>query len=497
MVQTLKNLGNPSEFWEYFEKITKIPRCSGKEELIRNYIMKEAEQLGFKTVVDKIGNLFVKIPAVTKTNKPAIILQCHLDMVCEKNQEVKHDFSKDPLELRIIEYNKNKWLTAKGTTLGADNGVGICYLLTLMKKSHLGELKFGALELLFTVNEEQGLSGVFKIGKDLIDGEYLVNLDSEEDNAITIGCAGGIVTRANIKIKYDNVNESKNKGIPVKLSIKGLMGGHSGVDIHKDRANAIKVLSKILWTVNNKFSIEINSIIGGNRSNAIPREAQSIFYVNKDQLVEIKNFINEIISEIMLKISEIEPNVKILLEEIKNFADTRILPEKVKNKLLHLLYAIPNGPISMHQKIPNLVHTSSNLASIKTSDDFINIITSQRSFHEVSKKDIYERIEVLFKLADKNWRIEHIGDYPGWDPDFNSKLLKIAKKKYAEIFNKDVLVKAVHAGLETGILKKKFPEIEMISIGPTVAGAHSPDEKLKIKSVEKIWNFLIKLLGAL
>ncbi|MFX1259668.1 MAG: beta-Ala-His dipeptidase, partial [Promethearchaeota archaeon] len=377
-----------------------------------------------------------------------------------------------------------------------DNGVGIAYMLTLMKKSYLGELDVGPLELLFTVDEEVGLCGAFQIEKDLIDGNYLINLDSEEENAITIGNAGGITTKANFKVKYENIYNFKKEVVPVKLSIKGLIGGHSGVDIHRGHSNALKVLAKVLWKLNNKFSIEIKSIDGGNRPNAIPREAQSIFFVNKNQFTEIMNFINIVISEIKQEISKIEPNIKITLEEIEKI-DTKILPNKVKEKLIYLLYVIPNGPISNHPKIQNLIHTSTNLASINTNNNSIIIITSQRSFDENSKKDIYEKIEALFKLADMNIDIQYVGDYPSWPPNFNSKLLRIAKETYEELFNEKVIVKAIHAGLETGILKKQFPEIEMISIGPTVEGAHSPNERLRIKDVEKIWRFLISLLKKL
>ncbi|MFX1394124.1 MAG: beta-Ala-His dipeptidase [Promethearchaeota archaeon] len=497
MTQKLKEMGIPSEFWEYFEQISKIPRCSGNEKLIREYVEQEAKKFGFETEIDRIKNLVVKIPSrEKKKNNLKVVLQCHMDMVCEKNEGLIHDFSKDPLKLKIIKINNEKWLTAEETTLGADNGVGIAYSLTLMKKIYLDELDFGslALNLLFTVNEERGLSGALRINENFIDGDYLINLDSEDDNKFTIGCAGGIDTDADIKFECENIDDYVNNVLPVKLSIKGLKGGHSGVDINRNRENAIKKLVQILWKINNKYSIYINSINGGNLPNAIPREAISIFFIANKDFSELKKYSDQIISEIKAFISNREPDMEIKIESLTEFKEKNILPQKVQEKLLHILYVIPSGPISYHLKIPNLVYTSTNLASIRTKDGLIKIITSQRSLNENSKKVIYEKIEALFKLADININIAHPGDYPGWEPDFKSKLLITSKGIYKELFHKEPIIQVIHAGLETGILKKKFPDLEMISIGPTMANGHSPDERLKISSVEKIWTFLIKLL---
>ncbi len=497
MAQLLKDLGKPSDFWEYFEQTSKIPRCSGKEEKVREFIKKEAEKLGFKTLVDQTGNLLVRSAGKdSEKNVPKVVLQCHMDMVCEKNENVEHDFSKDALQLEIIKIESDKWLTAKGTTLGADNGVGIAYLLTLMKKLNSKELNFDPLviDMLFTVDEEVGLVGAFNIDKQLLEGNYLINLDSEEDDRFTIGCAGGINTVGEIKFEYVPIKEHINNAAPIRLSVSGLLGGHSGVDIHRDRENSIKIISKILWKINNEFSIYLNSINGGNRANAIPREAQAILFVENKKLSEIKRFIDQIIDEIKLGISKIEPNMNIKVEALEDFEDERVFSENLNNKLLHMLYVMRHGPISMHPKIPNLVYTSTNLASIKTQDGVIFITTSQRSLHEISKKIIYEKIEALFKLADLDINISHVGDYPGWDPDFSAELLEIAKKTYKALFNKDVIIQAIHAGLECGILKQHFPEFDMISFGPTVEGAHSPEERLKIQSIEKMWKFLIKLL---
>ncbi|TFG06354.1 MAG: aminoacyl-histidine dipeptidase [Promethearchaeota archaeon] len=496
---SLEDLTEPKEFWEYFDQISKIPRCSGNEKLIRKFIIKEAQKCNYETKTDKVGNLVVRISPNDEEGKIRVVLQSHMDMVCEKNQDVIHDFSKDPLKLKVIEIDKEVWLTAEGTTLGADDGVGIAFQLTMMKKLHNDELNFDgiALDLLFTVDEEIGLVGAFKMDKNLIDGKYLINLDGEEDDKFIIGCAGGITTLGIIDFDYISVREYSERSSAIKISVGGLLGGHSGTDIHRGRANAIKIISKILWKVNNEYPIFIKSINGGNRANAIPREAEATFFARKKDSEKIIEFINLIIGEIEQGISKIEPNMKFTVKSIISSDNYNVLPKTLNEKLLHLLYVMPNGPISMHPRISDLVYTSTNLASINTRDQQIKITTSQRSMHEISKKIIYEKIEALFKLADVNIDIIHTGDYPGWDPDFDSKLLRAAQETYKELFKKEVNTQAIHAGLECGILKKHFPAMEMISIGPTVEGGHSPEERLKIASVEKIWIFLITLLNNL
>jgi len=494
----LKELGEPSEFWEYFGQITKIPRCSQNEERVRNYIREEAEKLGFKTQVDNIGNLVVRIPARSQQEKKGI-LQCHMDMVCEKNEAVTHDFSKDPLKLEIIEDKNEKWITAIGTTLGADNGVGICYILTLMKKIKNKELGFDtlALDLLFTVDEEQGLRGAFEIDSKLIDGDFLINLDSEEDTSVTIGCAGGIVTFYYLKTDRININQIKSVLIPIKLDLLGLLGGHSGVDIHLGRGNAIKIISQILSNLNDKFSIHLCSIDGGNRTNAIPREVSTIFYVEKENVSEIKIFIKEHFNNIKILYDSIEPNLEIIITKLENFSNETVLVKEMQDKILSILNLMPCGPLSMHPRIKDLVFSSTNLAVINTREQDIEIKLSQRSLSEYFKYLIWENVKSLLELSDLEIQYKIDSDYPGWNPNFNSRLLNNYKEVYRNLVNEDLIIKAIHAGLECGILKKKFPQMEMISIGPKNEGAHSPDEKLKIKSIENVWKLLINLLQKL
>ncbi|MFX0041391.1 MAG: beta-Ala-His dipeptidase [Candidatus Hodarchaeota archaeon] len=494
----LKELGQPYEFWDYFEEISKIPRCSGNEDEIRVYIKNQADKLGFNTKVDKVGNLVVRIPSISK-ERHRIILQCHMDMVCEKNEATSHDFTKDPLKLKTININDEIWVTAEGTTLGADNGVGISYLLTLMKKIYKKDLEFESLsfELLFTVDEEVGLKGAFKIDTDLIEGDYLVNIDSEEDNAFTVGCAGGIVTIFNIKKEISDISQSEDRLIPIKIFITGLLGGHSGADIHLGRANALKIMSQILWKLNDKFPIHIVSIDGGNRNNAIPRESNAMLLIKRENFSEINTYIKELFKEIKIVFDGIEPKMEVIINKIENFIDNKVFSNNFQEKLLNILYLVPNGPHLMHPRIKDLVFTSTNFAILNTKNNLIEIIFHQRSMSEYFKYVNWERLKTLFKLSNFKTEIIIDSDYPGWTPDFDSKLLALSKDAYKKIFKKDVHIKAIHAGLECGILKKHFPKMEMISLGPNNKGAHSPDERLQVKSVERIWNFLINLFEKL
>ncbi|NVM35147.1 MAG: beta-Ala-His dipeptidase [Candidatus Lokiarchaeota archaeon] len=494
----LKDLGQPSEFWEYFEKVSKIPRCSEHEEKIRMFIKEEAERLGFKSKCDSVGNLVVVVPAKLR-QKSIGVLQCHMDMVCEKNESVTHDFSKDPLKLKVEEIVNEKWLTAEGTTLGADNGVGICYILTLMKKIHEEELNFDSLELnmLFTIDEEQGLRGAFKIEKGFLEGDFLINLDSEEDNAATIGCAGGLVHFIEIKKNVKVLNQTNEEFIPIKIFISGLSGGHSGVDIHLGRGNALKIIAQLLWKLDIQYPIFICSIDGGNRTNAIPREVTAILYINKNRSSEILSYIKTLFTEIKLIFDGIEPNLNLSIEKLEDYTNNNVLNKNIQENLLNIMYLLPNGPLSMHPRIDGLVFSSSNFGTITTRDDDIEIKISQRSLSEYFKVVIWEKTKALLDLSGLEINIIKDSDYPGWTPNFQSKLLIKCKETYKEIFSEDINIKAIHAGLECGILKKKFPQMEMISIGPTNEGAHSPDERLLIKSVTKVWKFLISLLSKL
>lgn len=493
-----RELGIPGGFWEYFEEISKIPRCSGNEAQIRAFVKKEAEKFNYQTRTDKAGNLLVSIPPKDGGNS-VIILQSHLDMVCEKNENTHHDFSKDPLKLKVIEINGKQWITAEGTTLGADNATGMAYQLTLMKKISSGELEFGSLglDLLFTVMEEVGLIGAFQIEEGLIRGDTLINLDSGRDDTITIGCATGQITTANVKLDLIQINPEDEELEVIKILVTGLIGGHSGADIHRGRGNAIKLMAKILWKLNDRYSINVQSINGGKKHNAIPRESNSILYIKKKDLSDIMDYMNTLAAEIKSEFTGIDDNIEISIQKLNDFGDNNVFSEEFQDKILSILYVIPHGPISMHPHIKDLVRTSNNLASIVTNKYQLKILIGLRSFTGFSNEVTFEKIASLFKLANLNVRVKMQGSEGDWKPDTSTNLLKIAKEAYKELFNIEVSAQGRHVGLEPRAFKLKIPELEAICIGPNLSGAHSPDERLDIKSVEKIWKFLIQLLNKL
>ncbi|MFX1349826.1 MAG: beta-Ala-His dipeptidase [Promethearchaeota archaeon] len=491
----LSDLGKPQDFWEYFLQILEIPRCSRNEEKVRNFIKKEAEKFGFISQIDEIGNIAVKIPAVNLKSK--CVLQCHMDMVCEKNEEVIHDFSKDPLKPKIIEIDDEKWITAEGTTLGADNGVGICFLLTLMKKIHYNELKFDklGLDLLFTVREEYDMGGAKNIDLSLVNGNYLINLDSGHE-AITIGCTGAIGFHTKIKKNSVLIDRGQLNLYPIKLTISGLVGGHSG-RCNQGQAHSINLLSQILWKLNKKYTIRLNSIDGGGAANAIPREATSIFFIKEDQFEEIESYIMKIFKEIKKLFDGIEMGMNILMDKIKDFSSNETFSKELQDKLLDLLYIFPNGPIAFHPSIKSLMFTSTNLGIIRTKEDYIKIRWLHRSLSKYYNNDIYEQVIALLNLSGLEMENKFRGSYPPWAANFNSEFLKIAQETYKGLFNEDLDIKITHGGLEATILIDKIPGIEAIAFGATSKGLHSPDERLEIKSVEKTWNFLINLLKKL
>ncbi|HDZ19121.1 hypothetical protein LCGC14_1044530 [marine sediment metagenome] len=491
----LKELGQPYEFWEYFDKISKIPRCSREEDKIRNFIKLEAEKFGFETKIDGIGNIAVKIPVPDQ--KFNCVLQCHMDMVCEKNEGVEHDFSKDPLKLKLIDIEGEKWITADGTTLGADNGVGICYLLLLMKKIYDNDLKFNSLglDLLFTVREEYDMGGAKNIDSELVDGKYLINLDSGH-KSITIGCTGGIGYQTRIKKESIFIERDKLKMKPYKIFISGLVGGHSGT-CNKGQAHAIKLLSQILWKLNKKYNFHLNYINGGGAANAIPREAYSIIFFKENLFSEIKSFVFDIFDELKIQFEGIEENMTNTLEHIDDFSNNEALSKNVQDKLLDLLYSLPNGPITMHPTTKDLMFTSTNLGKIRTREDHVKLRWLHRSLSKYHNRAICERITTLLELSGLNRKNEYRESYPPWEPNLNSKLLKIAQDAYKELFDEEIPNKITHGGLETTLLIDKIPGIDAIAFGARSKGLHSPDERLAVKSVGRTWNFLTHLLKKL
>ncbi len=496
MLNNLHNLGSPLEFWEYFENISKIPHCSGDEGKIREYIKDEAEKFNYETKIDKAGNILVIIPP-KKEIRSIITIQSHMDMVCEKNKDVEHDFSKDPLKLKIITSDGKKWLTAEGTTLGADNATGMAYSLAIMKKIHKGELIFEDLEidLLFTVSEESGMFGAMQIEKDLLRSKSLINLDSGGENVITIGCVGALITYVEIRSDLIDVNQIEDKLKPLEIKITGLLGGHSGDDIDKGRANSIKLITKVLWKLNQNFSIFIKSIDGGGEHlNALPREAKSIFYAKNEDLQQVQELFKIIISEIKKEYSKIERHIEISLSKMENYPKETVFSKEFQDKFLDLLISFPHGPISMHPQFENLVHTSTNLAFIITKRNRIKIESMQRSFENTSYKEISDKIIKLFKDAGLKIKFKQLGGFGEWNPNFDSPLLKLTKETYENSSVENIIITALHVGLEPGVFLMNYPDLDMVAIGPTMYAPHSPDERLSIQSVENFWKILVRLL---
>lgn len=495
------NLGKPSKFWDFFIEITRIPRCSGHEDQIRTYLIDKAKAMNYSYKTDNTGNLLI-YPSNNPidSNKKRIILQSHMDMVCEKDKDSPHNFSKDPLKLKILTEEDGKWLTAEKTTLGADNGVGIAFSLLIMDslQNQNLQLENSIIYHLFTVEEETGLVGAFNIEKGFIQGDYLINLDSENETKFTIGCAGGITTVAKIPFETINIDEEVPEFIPFRLTVDGLRGGHSGVDINKGRGNAIKILITLLWKINKKYKVFLSNLGGGNLSNAIPRDAECIFYVDNSKSAEVVTLLVEQTAKIRNFISKSDSDVEIHWKKISEDSlkpkNKLVYPREFNDDLINILYIMPNGALRIDPDNPKLVITSSNLASIQKEENSLKITISHRSLYESDKHIISERIGALLGFLRTPLEIIKRGDYPGWQPNYKSSLLKKAKKTYMEVFQKEPIIQTIHAGLETGILKKTFPHIEMISLGPTIQQGHSPEEKLKVKSVFKIWNFLNEFL---
>ncbi|TFG01405.1 MAG: beta-Ala-His dipeptidase, partial [Promethearchaeota archaeon] len=388
-----------------------------------------------------------------------------------------------------------KWLTAEGTTLGADNGVGVAASLALMKKIHENEISFKDIniDLLFTVAEEAGFFGAYQIEDKMIAGNFLINLDGERFNSITIGSAGVQLTNIEVIDNKNAENEHEKEIQAVKIKLSGLLGGHSGTEIHLGRGNAIKILVNVLWKLNKRFLVYLCSIEGGKNLNAIPRESSAMLHVKKTDLPKIREHVKILNKTINNEYAGIEDGINISIEKV-NDTKNQSFSQEIQQKILNVLYLIPNGVIKMHPEIKDLVFTSTNLSSISTRRNRIKIVSSQRSFDESSLMEISEKLVEFFNLAKLKIKYKYLGIYGIWNPNFDSLLLEYAKKTFKNLFHEKPFIKIWHAGLETGVFKTKFPDLDLITIGPNMNSCHSPDERLDIESVEKFWNFLIHLL---
>lgn len=472
----------PSGIWGYFSEILQIPRPSKKEEKIIAYLEKFALDNSLEFKKDKAGNLLLKKPASKgMENTKSVVLQSHVDMVCEKNSDVQHTFETDPINA----YIDGEWVKAKGTTLGADNGIGIAAQLAVLADK---KLIHGPIECLFTIDEETGLTGANHLEKNFFDSEILINLDSEDEGELFIGCAGGM----NSVIHYPLRKTKAPHYVAYKVTITGLKGGHSGDDINKGFANSNKLLVRFLWNCAKDFNIHLADFQGGNLHNAIPREAFATILVKPKMNPSFKSYFTSYFETIKSEFSFTEPDIKMLLETVNR--PKKVLKKKNQDRLLSSLYTCPNGVISMSQAMPGLVETSTNLASIHFRENKqVEIVTSQRSSVESAKKDIANRIKSTFELAKAT--VKQGEGYPGWTPNPDSTILKTAENTYFTLFDTKAKIKAIHAGLECGLFLEKYPTLDMISFGPTMRGVHSPDERLHIESVDKFWKFLVKLLN--
>ncbi|MEI6124747.1 MAG: aminoacyl-histidine dipeptidase [Bacteroidota bacterium] len=487
----------PKSVWGYFYEIMQIPRASRKEEKIIAYLQQFGNKLNLETLTDQVGNVLIRKPATKgKEHLPWLVLQSHLDMVCEKNSNTQFDFDKDPIKAVI----ENGWLVANETTLGADNGIGVALQMAVLASE---TIEHGPLECLFTIDEETGLKGAFSLKADFVKSRMLINLDSEEDGEFTIGCAGGgdtvarfFYTKEDVPVAYD----------ACKISISDLQGGHSGEDINKGRGNAVKLLVRILWNVAGKFGARVAYIKAGNLRNAIAREGKCICVVPQQNMTGFAAYFTQLAAEIKAEYRTVEPKLSITCtaEEFPTF----VMDQPMQMLLLNALYACPHGVITMSPDIAGLVQTSTNLASIKMQgdakdaaddkeiellqDNEIKIATSQRSAIESAKQDMVDMVDCAF--AHKDIQVSHDSGYPGWKPDLNSKILEVSKKSFEKLFGKQPIVKAIHAGLECGLIGEKYPGIDMISFGPSMLGVHAPGEKIEIHTVQNCWDLLVDVL---
>lgn len=471
----------PVEIWKNFHELTQIPRPSKKEAEVIAYMKKFGEDLGLETIVDEVGNVIIKKPATAgMEDRKTVVLQGHLDMVPQKNSDKDFNFETDPIEAVI----DGEWVTAKGTTLGADNGIGVAAAMAVLESDNL---KHGPIEALFTIDEETGMTGAFGLKPGLLNGDILVNMDSEDEGEMYVGCAGGI----DVNAEKDYREEPTPTGLKAfKIQLKGLKGGHSGMDIPLGRANANKLIFRFLMQAESDFNIRLAEAGGGDLRNAIPREAHAVVAIAADQVEDFKKFVNNYQTIYGKEFAETEPDLSFSSDQVD-------LPAKVaaaedQYKLIRAVFATPHGVERMSSSMPGLVETSNNLAVVEFKDGKFAARCLTRSSVDSAKEATAWKIAAIYHLVDAKVSLE--GAYPGWKPNMDSPVLKTSLEVYEKNFGKIPEIKAIHAGLECGLLGGVYPQLDMISFGPTIRFPHSPDEKVNIETVDKFWKFLIALL---
>ncbi len=478
----IKNI-EPKEVWGIFSQMLEIPRPSNHEDKIQDWAVKFGESLGLKTIKDEVGNVIIRKPATPgMENRKGVIFQGHLDMVPQKNSDKEHDFVNDPIDAFV----DGGWVTANGTTLGADNGIGVSAAMAVLASKGLVH---GSVEALFTATEETGMDGANGLKPGLLQGDILLNTDSEDEGELYVGCAGG--EDANISFSYTE------EGTPIgftgmKLGVTGLKGGHSGIDIPLGRGNAIKVFFRILNAASARLGVKLASIDGGSLRNAIPREAFGVMAIEESKATDLAALVDEIADEVKAELSATEPDMKVAIEEVA--VPEKVIDADTQQKLTWAVIACPNGVVRMSNSMEGLVETSTNLAIIKSNAETKTILGAclMRSSVDTAKAELGTRIAAVFNLAGAD--VQFSGVYPGWQPNMDSPILKTMLKVYEDKYGKVPEIKAIHAGLECGILGGAYPHWDMISFGPTIRFPHSPDEKVNIETVQKFWDFLVETL---
>ena len=481
----MKNL-EPKGVWENFYSLTQIPRPSGKKEAISAFLANYGRSLGLETIVDQIGNVIIRKPAYPGyENHPGVILQGHMDMVPQKNSDVVFDFEKDPI--RAYVENNKEWVTADGTTLGADNGIGVATALAILADKNVVH---PPLEAFFTVDEETGMYGAFDLKGGLLQGKYLLNLDSETEGELYVGCAGGVDIEANFDFEPVEVEEGD---IALKISLTGCKGGHSGCDIHLQRGNAIKLLFRFLKDAVANYEARLACVEGGSLRNSIPREASAIVTIPAEGKDEFLSLVDEWEDLFIKEYDGVEDNLHLCAEEVA--CPKTEMPEDVQDFLIHAITICPHGVYRMIPEMPDIVETSNNLAIITTEGNKVSVFNLTRSSVESRKEELKQIIHSAFALAGAE--VKCYGSYPGWKPNFKSQLLAMMKEVYKREFGNEPRVVTIHAGLECGIIGRNYPGMEMISFGPTIEHPHSPDERVNIATVQKLYNYVIAILKTL
>ncbi len=475
MVPALANL-QPEALWKHFDRLAAIPRASTKEAAAREYVRALAAKLGLESVQDNAGNLVVRKPARPgREGAPMALLQGHLDMVCEKNEATVHDFDVDPIEVA----RDGDWLKANGTTLGADNGVGVAAALAVMESK---DIAHGPLEFAFTIDEESGLTGASAFPGGLLKSKYFLNLDNEEKGTLCIGCSGGVKTTARRKVRL----RPSGAGSAWRIKVSGLKGGHSGVDIHQGRGNALRIMGGVLQGLLDRLPIEIAEVNGGSAQNAIPREAAALVLADPSRESELKALVATAEAGYKVDLGGFDSGLQITVEKAER--PGQVLDANDAKQTVALLASLHHGVLAMSPDVAGLVQTSTNLATVNTKGDVVEIVTSQRSAIESSMLAAARMVATVCGLA--GFEVEHGGKYPGWKPEPNSDIVCKLQDVHKKLFGAEAKLIAMHAGLECGVIGEKYPGMQMASFGPTIVDPHSPNERVQISSVESFWNYL-------